>query len=565
MLGSIALVLATALAACSQGQPVGRSVPDAAAQPTASQLAGPRGTLKVAWGREPETLSPKFLAGAEDGEYQWTFNSALTVRDLAGEPHPVLAREIPTQENGDFVINPDGTMVTTYRLRAGATWHDGTPITAGDYVFAHEVYLDKNLPIQQPQPEPLMSAVEAKDDYTLVISWREPFLAANTLGYQQLNPLPRHVLEAKYRNNHDNFAIGEEWTTAYVGTGPFRVERWTRGSGLVARAHPGWALGPPKLDTLEIRFIPDANAQMASLLSGAVDMVNSPTVRSNEAAAIREQWNGQGYVTSWVTRAQYLEFQFRQVPNWQRAVTDVRVRQALLSAVDRQALADTINLGFGGVADAFIVPTDPLYPEVEQVITKYPLDLNRSSALLAEAGWQKPAGGGPAVNAAGQTLDVELWTTTDATRVGEIVVNNWKGAGVNASTFGIPAARARDGELRSSFPAANVNSRSIGPDNFVWTTSGFPTPANRFVGSNRGSFSDPEVDRLQKIRLTSFDPGEQKQATVGVLKRMTELVGAQPMIYAVEVIVARNSVHGPVGNYGPQQGITWNIQDWEVS
>jgi ABC-type transport system substrate-binding protein len=228
-------------------------------------------------------------------------------------------------------------------------------------------------------------------------------------------------------------------------------------------------------------------------------------------------------------------------------------------------LAEAINLGFGGVAHAFIVPTDPLFTEVDRAITKYPLDLNRSNALLADAGWQRSSPGGQVTNGAGQTLDVQLLATMDASKVANVVVDNWKGAGVNGSPSIIPAARARDGELRSNFPAVNLNSRSIGPETFVWTTEGFPTPANRFVGSNRGSFTDPEVERLHRIRLTSFDERERNQATIGVLKRMTDLVGAQPLIYAVEVIVARNNVRGPVGNFGAQQGITWNIHEWEVS
>src|SRR5204862_3323580 len=172
----------------------------------------------------------------------------------AATPRPLLAREIPTQENGDWVINADGTMVTTYRLNPDARWHDGPPVTAGDYAFAYEVYLDKDLPIQQPSPEPLMESVTAPDDLTLVVWWKEPFRNANTLGLQQLIPLPRHLLEDKYRNNRPTFATGEDWTTAYVGTGPYRVERWTPGVGMIARAHPGWVAGNPRIDTLDIRF-----------------------------------------------------------------------------------------------------------------------------------------------------------------------------------------------------------------------------------------------------------------------------------------------------------------------
>src|SRR5581483_1482823 len=186
-------------------------------RPTAVALtAGPAGTLRIAWSHEPGSLSPKFLTGGGSGEYMWIFNSALTTLDIEGQPHPVLASAIPTQENGDFVINPDGTMVTTYRLRPNATWHDGSPITAADYAFAYEVYTDPAIPNQQPMPEPLMASVEAPDDATLVIHWKQPYLYGNTLGFQQLNPLPRHLLEGEYLRNRANFSSGTSWTTDYI-------------------------------------------------------------------------------------------------------------------------------------------------------------------------------------------------------------------------------------------------------------------------------------------------------------------------------------------------------------
>src|SRR3954470_16249183 len=125
------------LAACAAPQP---GAPRASGSQPAAQ-SGPHGTLKIAWPNEPDYLNPKFLSGAGNGEYQWLFNSTLTVRDLSGVVHPLLATEIPSQENGEWVINPDGTMVTTYHLREHATWHDGTPLTAADFVFAFEVYL----------------------------------------------------------------------------------------------------------------------------------------------------------------------------------------------------------------------------------------------------------------------------------------------------------------------------------------------------------------------------------------------------------------------------------------
>jgi ABC-type transport system substrate-binding protein len=102
-------------------------------------------------------------------------------------------------------------------------------------------------------------------------------------------------------------------------------------------------------------------------------------------------------------------------------------------------------------------------------------------------------------------------------------------------------------------------------DGFVWVSDQGAVPDNRWTGSNRGSFSDPEIDRLARLTTTLLDARARNDAVLALHQRMTDLVGFAPLYYEIEVIVARNNVKGPVGNYGPQQGITWNVFDWETS
>ena len=560
-----AIVGLALLAGCGQA---GQQTRDPGGSRSGEATGRPTSTLRIAWPTEPEILAPKFASGSGLNEFNWVFNSFLTYYDFTGAAHPMIAQDIPTQARGDWVVNPDGTMVTTYRLRPNARWHDGTPLTAHDFAFAYGVYVDPDMPVRDRRPETLMSSVEAKDDSTLVVNWREPYIGANLLGYQQLDPLPRHLLEEKYRTNRANFIFGEEWTTGYVGTGPFKIERWNAGAGLIARANTDWLLGQPKLETLDIRFISDPNTLLANLLSGEVDVLTSPGIRGSEAAVARDRWvsQGQGYLRTWEVRLRYMAFQFREVPNWQRAVTDTRVRQALLHATDRQGLVDTLNFGLGSVGHMFMAPGEPGFAEVDGVITKYPHDSNRSAALLAEVGWRRPQPAALITNTAGQTLDIEVWTTSGGTGDQEaaIIADNLRSVGINSSINLIPSARQRDNELRTSFPAFETTARSISPDNFVFTSGQVPIPEARFQGANRGSFHDDAIDRLHSVLLTSFDAGERQRATIDLHKRMSELVGIGPLYYDVEVILAKHNVKGPIGNYGPQQGISWNIYEWEI-
>jgi peptide/nickel transport system substrate-binding protein len=296
-------------------------------------------------------------------------------------------------------------------------------------------------------------------------------------------------------------------------------------------------------------------------------MINTPGARAQEAVIARDHWgtSGEGYINTWSTGAPYIDWQFREVPNWQRAITDVRLRKALLHAIDRDGLNETINLGFTPVAHAFISPQDALFPEVDRVITKYPYDPNRATALLSEAGWRRQTNDGPLFDATGQSLDVELMTTANQESQSTIIVDNWKAAGANSTMFVVPQARARDGELASSFPAARVNNRQLGTENFIWTANEFSLPENRWTGSNRGNFSDEEIERLQRIRMTSLDENERRQSTIALLKRMTDLAGPAPFLYSAEFVIARKYVRGPLGRMPSQNGLTWNVHEWELN
>jgi peptide/nickel transport system substrate-binding protein len=529
-----------------------------------SSATAPRGTVVLGWAREWVHLSPRFRgADLAGNEIDWILNSALTYYDMQGALHPMMAERIPTRENGDWDVRADGTMVTSFKLRDSVRWHDGARLTAHDFAFAYQVYTDPAVESHQTRVHSLMSAVEATDDRTVAITWSQPWVQANALGLD-LPPLPRHQLEEKYRTDKANFASGEEWASGYLGSGPFRLERWDRGAGVVARANVDWVRGPPRIETLQIRFVPDPNTLLVNVLGGEVDYAAFPAIRVADAMVARTQWaaTGEGYVKPWEKRLKFLEFQYRQVPNWQREVTDARVRKALIHAVDRPALADALTQGLGGVADAWVLPSDPVFSEIDRAITKYPYDPQRAIALLAEVGWRGQAGG-LLTNAGGETLDVEVSSGSSEPEIPTIIGANWKTVGVNATVFQLPVVRQRDREFRASFPGTSIGERTVTAEGFPQISALIPRPP-AFLETNRGSFSDPEVDRLHRVATTSFSQTEQRQALIALNRRMSELAAWGPLFYSVDVLIARSRLKGPLGESPEQGGATWNIFEWEV-
>jgi peptide/nickel transport system substrate-binding protein len=278
----------------------------------------------------------------------------------------------------------------------------------------------------------------------------------------------------------------------------------------------------------------------------------------------REQWTrGEGYVRTWQTNLVFVDFQFREVPGWQRAVADQRVRQALMHALDRDGIAEVINLGLAPKAEAFIAPSDLAFADVDRAITKYPYDPARAGMLLADAGWRRPRDGAPLANAAGQPLEIDIWS--DREQEVSIIADSWKAAGVTSTPVRVPTARRNDQEFRNHFPGAQVGNNTIAPEDLHTVAAKLPKAELAWLGSNRGSFVDADVERFHSLILTSFNEQERRQAVIGMHRRLTELVAFGPLLYQAELIAAKQKVKGPSGTVGAQTGITWNVYEWEVT
>jgi len=202
--------------------------------------------------------------------------------------------------------------------------------------------------------------------------------------------------------------------------------------------------------------------------------------------------------------------------------------------------------------------------DIDRAIAKYPYDPNRATRTLEEAGWRRTPAGAVA-NATGALLEVEMMSGAGQGKAATIIGDNWRVAGVTPILNILAPARERDREYRASFPGTQLNGRSVSLENFHFVSGQLPRPETGFVELNRGSFHDAEIERLHNIAMTSFDGEQRRTATVGFQQRMSQMAGYAPLYFSVEVILAKNKVKGPIGNYGPQIGTTWNVFEWEVT
>jgi peptide/nickel transport system substrate-binding protein len=453
-------------------------------------------------------------------------------------------------------------METTYKIRKNATWQDGQPITAHDWVFAFNVRLDPDFPGHSTNVERRLAQVAALDDHTLFLGWREGYLWAGAVHLPEFSPMARHKLEPLYEGDRAAFIDGPHWREQFVGSGPFRVASWEPGVEIAFHAHEGFVLGKPGIDEVRVRFIGDANTIVANLLSGGVDTSFSPFIGLPQAQAL-EQAGWKGKIEYWPGLPRLLEFQGRDWPNTQRAVFDPRVRQAAHHAIDRQGIVDNIFAGRAVVAYHWVQPIDPAFPAVNRAVPGFAYDPSRAEALLGEAGWVK-GGDGLARNRAGEPLSIPMLNHPAETSQldAAVVVDNWRAAGISSEIHRLSQHEIRDNELRSKFPGVQYSIRGLNLESMVWTARQLSNAEARWAGQNRSGYINPRLDDLWSRVLESVDPKEREEWMIEAAKLMIDdamvvLTHVMPDVMAYNADIA--GVTQPAVTYTSR---IWNIWEW---
>jgi len=507
-------------------------------------------------------------AGAAEIDFSFLANSPLAVLDPTGHFQPLLATELPSLERGTWVVRPDGTMQTTWTIRPQARWHDGQPVTVQDFIFALAVYRDPALLVPDRRPEEYIDHISAVDDHTFRIDWNQSYLQADQLIFKRLPPLPAHVLGPLYRaGDPQAFQNDPFWTSpAYVGDGPFRLVAWDKGVEQRYAAFDQYFLGRPQLDEIVVKIIPDANAVLGNVLSGAVDFTGAASL-SPETAHTADAAPGHagGQVVHTMGSLRAARFQYDPAVTTQPALADVRVRQAIALGIDRAAIADLVSAGTSLVAETPVAPGHPLYDRVQQAIAHYPYDPARARSLLADAGWGVQ--GTTLVNLAGQpfTLDITGSRSQDNdTERGALQgYLTQLGMQVTVSAYDL---RATDREQIAKFPGLRTGTaiaEDLPSDLNIYTTAQCPTAATRYVGDNGGCWSNAAFDQLYQVATTSLGEAERADATVQALTILTDEVGILGLSHLVQHDWIRAGLVGPGPlAAGQKGGYTWNVQDW---
>lgn len=487
----------------------------------------------------------------------------IAIRRVAVAPR--LAEAIPTTDNGLWRVFPDGRMETTWKIKANATWHDGTPFTTEDLLFTARAGQDRELIALNHRGYQFVESIEAPDARTIVVKWKRPFIGPDTMFTGEFAiPLPKHLLERVYLEDKANFDQQPYWTREFVGLGPYRVHEWAQDSHVVLQAFDGYALGRPKIDEVEVRFILDPNTIIANVLAGTVDVTLGRGLSFEQAAQARDQWR-EGKMdlsmdaTSWI--ALFPQF----VNPSPRVIGDVNFRRALLHGTDRQALIDTFLGGLMPVAHSYVSPSQPEYKDVESSVVRYEYDPRRAMQLIDGLGFTRGPDG-IYRDGANERLSVEIRTTSGDDLRDKMLFSlgdEWPKVGVAVETVIIPRQRADDREYRAARPAFEMvrqpNDLSEGALTRL-VSSEAALPENNFRGQNRVRYQNPEYDALVDRYLVTVPMAERLDVVRQIVRHISENVPILGLLYAAEPILVANRVLGVDANLKGRNAHEWDVR-----
>ena len=323
------------------------------------------GTMVIGSTQVPRHLNGTVQSGLATAVPGTQLNASPLLFDENFNPQPYLAESWEVAEDG---------LSVTLNLVEGAVFHDGEPITSEDVRFSIETARD-NHPFRTMFAP--VTDVETPDDLTAIVNLSQPHPAILLAMSPGLLPIiPEHIF-----NDGQELASHPRNTEDFVGSGPFQLVEYDPASVIRMERFPDFFIPErPYLDEIIIQISPDPSTIVLGLEGGEIDL---STTLGSAANIIRVRDNDELVLTAEGHEAigpvNWLEFNGEDP-----VLADVRVRQALALAVDREFLSDVIDQGTTFPVTTGIVPASPFHnPDIET----YATDPDRARELLAEAGF----------------------------------------------------------------------------------------------------------------------------------------------------------------------------------
>ena len=539
------------------------------------EIGHPGGRLVLALRAEPKTLNPLIAADAPSREVIGTMQADLVHINRATQlTEPALAKS--------WKISSDGLQYTLV-LRRGLKFSDGYPLDVDDVLFTFRVYLDER--VHAPQRDLLLFdgkpiTLRKVDSQTIVFQLPKPYGVAERL-FDGLAILPRHLVEKPYEEG--KIAQLGTLTTPpnqWSGLGPFRLKEYVAGQRLVVERNPYYwktdaqGNGLPYLDELVFLFVPSADAQVLRFQSGETDII-SRLGAENFSVLSREQKDD-----TLVDAGPGLEYNFLffnlndlgekappEMIQRQKWFREVKFRQAVSAAVDREAIVRLVYQGRGAPLWGLVTPGDRRWQD--EKLPHPPRSVEGARALLKEAGfsWTTASDGERAlVDPHGKQVEFSIITSSSSaerSKMAALIQDDLKQLGMRVQVVQL--------EFRSLLDRVTQTKQY---DASIFGLVGFDADPNSDINvwlSNGGTHlwnpSQPhpatpweaEIDRLFNEQMYARTFEQRKK----LYDRAQEILWEyQPMIFLASADILTGAKKS-VGNFRPavlEPYVLWNVE-----
>lgn len=534
-------------------------------QAVQAQPAAGRDQVVIGMSQEPDYLNPMFAEMAASVSVNSTLFTADIQRDNTWKLFPQGVDYLPNLKDGTWKLTGD-KMTLVWKVKP-RNWQDGKPVTCGDFVFTHNVARNEQVPVIVRDLTNRISNVtctKGASGTDITVNWKERYAYAN-LAITEYGALPRHALERFYRQNPSklNEAPYGNDPKVTIGDGPYRLVEWRKGASMTVEAVPNHKLfGTPKIRRITWRFIPDTNALVANMLSGALDAIGTIGVSFDQAVELDRQSRGRFKVffeegLIW----EHIDFNLDNP-----LLADVRVRRALTHGINREQMVQQLFQGKQPVSHSYLPTRHPGF--TTRGLTTYPYDQARARALLQEAGFT-PGPDGVMRNAAGQRMSLELNTTAGnrvREQVEQIIQQNLREIGIEIKIQNYPA-RVYFGEITNQrkFPAMAMYAWVMSPISDcdqLYTTDGIPNDGNGWAGQNYPGYKNAEMDRLCKAASREVDEAKRNQLLNQSVQLFSRDIPALPLYIRASVAAAKPGLQGFTAVQLSGTYETWNVHRW---
>ncbi len=543
--------------------------------PAAWAERGADGQVNIIYWQAPSILNPYLSSGTKDVESSSLVLEPLAGFDEKGAIFPRLAVDIPTVDNGG--ISADLKTIT-WKLKPDLKWSDGTPVTSADVVFTAEYCMHPEGGCAQLARYEGVDKVEALDDLTVKVSFKEPKPNPYNAFVGSTSPI---LQKAQFQDCLG--AKAPECTAANfgpIGTGPFVVTEFKPNDVIQLKANENYRdPAKPAFATVNFKGGGDAAAAARAVLeTGEYDyawnLQLAPDVLAGmEAAGKGEVINGFG------TLVERIEMNLTDpspdLPEGERStvkhphpiLSDIKVRQALSMAIDRNLLVE-VGYGKAGRPTCDLVPAPDAFAAKNTVCLTQ--DIEGAKKLLDEAGWTVGADGIREKD--GKKLKLLYQTSTNAVRQDfqALIKEWWKEIGVDAELKNVDASVFFGGDPGSpdtfqkfyadvEMYANNFDGTDPEPYLAQYTCDKAPSPETQWQGENINRFCDKEYDALVAELGKTADMAKREE----LAKKMNNMLTVDS--YVVVPLVDRGRNSGKSKTLGGVVLNTWDSELWNAS